>query len=341
MRERPRAFLFDCDGTLFETESLKARSWGVGMVRYLRDRGDFPEEELKRVEEEVSAMYQAGGTRDKAAHDILKRCEGRFSPEIDRIIRSMDVNQLIALRLAARDEILDKAFPRTGPSGNGGSSQAIRPVWALAVAAKRQGYPVALVTNAEREWVERYFHASGFEDHQGNTVDSPERFFGVAVCGKEKGIGVKEAVCRVLGRLSPGEAPGDDEIEAVFSGIPAEEVRCFIIVEDSADGVKAARSTGVRAIAVPNHFTRNDFPHLMLSYAQLAEMSLGQVVDALEQLQGADGHPSVNGAAGMQRKVSGIQSQGTGFRRMDKGRQGKTATREAPGRARKREELGT
>jgi beta-phosphoglucomutase-like phosphatase (HAD superfamily) len=278
---KPKAFLFDCDGTLFDTEELKARSWGRAIVQLFRSTGSFGEEELSCIENKVAKMYRAGGTTEEVAEDILRRCKGTFGAELAEIISSTSTDEFIIARNEARDEILDEVFPLMESNKEGGSNLVISPVWRLAVAAKRDGYPLALVTTTQKEWVTRYFRASDLKDHDANSVADPDMFFDVIVCGKKKGIGVKEAVCRIHGKLSPDENIQGPEIDERFSQIPPEVVRSFVIVEDSPEGTQEARSVGVSVIAVPNDFTQDAFPHLVLSQEKLEGMPLTQVVDAL------------------------------------------------------------
>jgi beta-phosphoglucomutase-like phosphatase (HAD superfamily) len=282
---RMKAFLFDCDGALFDTEKLKARSWGRGMVQLLRSKGPLCEEDLNHIEDEIAKMYRAGGTTKEVAEDVLRRCKSAFGAELGKTVNSVGTDEFIKARNEAKDKILDEAFPPIESNKEGSSNLVISPVWRLAVAAKRDGYPLALVTTTQKEWVRRYFRASDLRDHNENAVTEPDTFFDVMVCGKKKRIGVKEAVCRIHGKLRHDEEIEGSRIDELFSQIPAEDVRSFVIVEDSPEGTQEARSVGVLVTAVPNDFTQDAFPHLVLSQEKLGGMSLTQVVDALRQTQ--------------------------------------------------------
>ena len=62
MSIRVRYVLFDCDGTLFDTERLEARSWGDAVVSLLD------------LESRVARFYRAGRTTREVAEEILSSC---------------------------------------------------------------------------------------------------------------------------------------------------------------------------------------------------------------------------------------------------------------------------
>lgn len=257
----PRAFLFDCDGTLFDTERLKAKSWGRAMGRLLRSQGiDYPLE----MEDQVILMYQAGGTTEEVAGGILDQCKKIFS----KVTSWPSAKELIATRDATKKELFDEAFPQLGAKTESAFNLVIEPVWKLAVQVKRDGYPIALVTTTERNWVQRYFGASSVKGVRDEPIRSPELFFDVVVCGKKKGVGIQEAICHIS---------GIDE----FSQVPWKELGNYIIVEDSPEGIREAKSVGVRVVAVPNDFTKAAFPDLLVSQQNMANMSVVDVVQSL------------------------------------------------------------
>jgi len=176
----PTAVLFDCDGTLFDTEDLKAKSWGKAMVRLLQCAHISTPHGM---EGQVTGMYQAGGSTKGVASHVLQKSQERFP----NIADWPSLEDLIEERKKAKKELFDRAFPPQSSTSRIAKNLLIAPVWEFAVAAKRTGHTVGLVTTTEREWVERYLAASDVRGPGNAPMTQPEQFFDVVVCGKKKG----------------------------------------------------------------------------------------------------------------------------------------------------------
>ena len=259
----PAAILFDCDGTLFDTETLKARSWARAMVELARSAGGFLGGSITEEEfaQKIFRMYRAGGKTETVAEHILRESQLAFKNSgLHSSINALAPKVLIDARNRAKDQIFDEVFPPSGEAQNQTArALLIEPVWNLAKEAKQRGYKIALVTTTKTSWVRRYFAAVHPDDNEGKEVLNPADFFDLLVCDKEKGLGVKEAVCRILGKLSLDEPADEDRISSLFAGIPPEEVANFLLIEDSPDGTQAGKAVGVRVITVPNKFTEGSF----------------------------------------------------------------------------------
>jgi beta-phosphoglucomutase-like phosphatase (HAD superfamily) len=253
VKQTIKAFLFDCDGTLFDTEPLKGESWGRAVDNLLRARGNSPPE---GIIDDIAAMYHPGGTTDEVAGDMLAQCKQTYPGLLDFL--SVDV--LKSERAKAKDAIFDEVCPPPGAGRKSCRSLLIKPIWDFAVRVKEQHYTTALVTVSTEKMVKRYFNANAPRNEKNQPVLEPEQFFDVVVCGRKKGEGVREAVGRIL------------EIDDVTK-IPRDEMSKFVILEDSPEGVREAKSTGVQVIAVPNKFTDYAFPDLLLNWQQIAGLA--------------------------------------------------------------------
>jgi HAD superfamily hydrolase (TIGR01509 family) len=132
--------------------------------------------------------------------------------------------------------------------------------WLAAAAA--QGFALGVASSSRREWVVRHLERLGLLD----------RFGAVRCFGDRRAAAPKPApdlyldVCRDL-----EVAPGDT-----------------LAVEDSPNGVLAAKAAGMACVAVPNELTRFlDLDHADLVVASLAQVSLGEALESL----GAAGWP--------------------------------------------------
>jgi len=216
------------------------------------------------MEGQVTGMYQAGGSTKGVASHVLQKSQERFP----NIADWPSLEDLIEERKKAKKELFDRAFPPQSSTSRIAKNLLIAPVWEFAVAAKRTGHTVGLVTTTEREWVERYLAASDVRGPGNAPMTQPEQFFDVVVCGKKKGEGVRDAICQVLGK-------------ADFSDVPFDELRNFLVVEDSLEGTQEAKSVGVRVLTVPNDFTQASFPDLLLSQQAIENLSFADVIALL------------------------------------------------------------
>jgi HAD superfamily hydrolase (TIGR01509 family) len=120
--------------------------------------------------------------------------------------------------------------------------------------AGARGFELAIASSSPRDWVEPHLVRLGLRPH-----------FAHLACHHEE--------------LAPKPAP-DTYLDACTAlGVAPDEA---IAVEDSPHGVRAARTAGLKVIAVPNPVTAQmDLAEADLVVASLAEWSLARVLDAL------------------------------------------------------------
>jgi HAD superfamily hydrolase (TIGR01509 family) len=123
-------------------------------------------------------------------------------------------------------------------------------------AARAAGMPVGVASSSPRDWVERHLGRLGLLG----------RFGAIACFGDRPGLAPKPApdlyldACRALG-VAPASA---------------------LAVEDSPNGVRAAKSAGLACVAVPNELTRLlDLGHADLVVASLSAVSLAEALSAV------------------------------------------------------------
>ena len=123
---------------------------------------------------------------------------------------------------------------------------------------RRAGLPVAIASSSEREWIEPHLDRLGWLDHFV-TIASWE--------GEHTGVRAKPApdlyvlACEALG-VAPEHA---------------------VAVEDSENGLVAAKAAGLWCIAVPNAVTAGlDFSTADLVLGSLADRSLSEALAALD-----------------------------------------------------------
>ena len=126
--------------------------------------------------------------------------------------------------------------------------------WIAAAAAR--GLVLGVASSSPREWVERHLARLGLLD----------RFGAIACFGDRAGLPPKPApdlyldACRAL-QVAPTSA---------------------LAVEDSPNGVRAAKAAGLTCVAVPNELTRFlDLDHADLVVASLAAVSLAEALNAI------------------------------------------------------------
>lgn len=265
-------FLFDCDGTLFDTEHLKAKSWGAGYIQAIQAA---LAQVWPKLTTEVSAAYRAGGTTsDVARHTVEHRGEW-LAEELRRIALSVTPDQLEAARRLAKERIFNGAFPVSGRTAEA-AALILRGPWRFASRARHGGFRIGLVTATARKWVRRYVQASQVKDHRGRPIDLAT-FFEVAVYGRRKKLGIREAVCKMLGLLGPEAVPDEADLREALRAVRPAQLDRFVSVEDSLEGVRAAKAAGIHVVAVPNDHSRDprmaEAADLMLDRPELAEFN--------------------------------------------------------------------
>jgi HAD superfamily hydrolase (TIGR01509 family) len=142
------------------------------------------------------------------------------------------------------------------------AAETVRPgVVGWLEAAARRGLVVAVASSSPRDWV---------QEHLGR-IDLLDRFAVIVCHGDRGGVG--------LDLLAAKPAP-DLYLEAcrLLGVAPA----AALAVEDSPNGVRAAKAAGLACVAVPNDLTRLlDLDHADLVIESLASMTLNEVLEAL------------------------------------------------------------
>ena len=124
--------------------------------------------------------------------------------------------------------------------------------------ARRLGLKVGVASSSSREWVEGYLAERGLLEYFGAVVTRDD-----------------------VHRVKPDPALYLTAVERVG----AEPVSAFAI-EDSLNGVTAAKRAGLLCIAVPNEMTGDmDFDQADVLLGSLAEMSLEELLNRLEELR--------------------------------------------------------
>ncbi len=210
------AVIFDLDGTLVETEEIKAISHAHAVQ----------ELNPEVSEEDVIAAYSddlVGHSRQEVAEAMIDR----FGLEDALRERVGDTGEeeepwqaLVRIRrgfyeelLKDSDLLLEKRYPRN---------------IAMLHELRKEGYPTACATMSHLSQVERVLSVLGIEDvfDVVVTMDDVER-------GKPD--------------------PEIDLLTAKKMGVPPEE---FLVVEDSAAGIQAGVAAGMSVVAVPTDITR-------------------------------------------------------------------------------------
>lgn len=132
---------------------------------------------------------------------------------------------------------------------------ALPGVMAILAAAKRLKMQLAIASSSPHQWVDRYLTQLGLR----GTFDA--------------------VICR---EDAPSVKPAPDLFLAALSalGVRAAEA---LVLEDSPNGILAARRAGLRVVAVPNPVTKQaDFSDADLVIGSLADLSLEELLDLLE-----------------------------------------------------------
>lgn len=193
MPDFPRAFFFDFDGTIIDTESPELEAWREVFETY---GAVFPEGEFL-------AMIGRGADQIlvKPA-DLFHRAIG-FWPDVDAIQRD------VVARV---------------------SRQGVRPgILELLKHLKSEGVPTAIVSSSHHAWIRDHLIVLGLA----------ESTFGHIV-GREDGVRAKPFPDLYLAAA--------DQL-----GLAAEDC---IALEDSPNGIRAARDAGIYVVAYPNGCTK-------------------------------------------------------------------------------------
>ncbi len=214
------AILFDLDGTLLETEELKALSYARAAVE-LRPDAVKESEVLEAFRDLVGlsrgevaeSLMQSFGLED-AARERAEEVESSEEEPWEAYVR---------LRLRVYEELLEDPELLL--------EQRYQHNIDLLRGLRRKGYPVCLATMSHRYQVERVLEVLGLDGELDYvaTVDD----------------------------VSKGKP--DPEIDLMVSremGVPPEE---FLVVEDSVAGVQAALAAGMAVVAVPTSLTGPKF----------------------------------------------------------------------------------
>ena len=210
------AVIFDLDGTLVETEEIKA----ISHARVVTELN--PEVS----EEEVISAYSedlVGHPRQEVSEAMMQRF-GLEDPIRERVGETGEEEEpwqaLVRIRrgyyeelLKDSDLLLEKRYPHNIE---------------LLHELRKEGYPTACATMSHLRQVERVLSVLELED-----------VFDVVV---------------TMDDVEHGKpAPEIDLLAAKKMGFPPEE---FLVVEDSAAGVQAAVAAGMAVVAVPTDITR-------------------------------------------------------------------------------------
>ena len=210
------AVIFDLDGTLVETEEIKAISHAHAVQ----------ELNPEVSEEDVIAAYSddlVGHSRQEVAEAMIDHfgLEDALRERVgDTGEKEEPWQALVRIRrgfyeelLKDSDLLLEKRYPRN---------------IAMLHELRKEGYPTACATMSHLSQVERVLSVLGLEDvfDVVVTMDDVER-------GKPD--------------------PEIDLLTAKKMGVPPEE---FLVVEDSAAGIQAGVAAGMSVVAVPTDITR-------------------------------------------------------------------------------------
>jgi beta-phosphoglucomutase-like phosphatase (HAD superfamily) len=103
----PYWFIFDCDGTLFDTEPLKARSWGQAYVHAIRTAID---KILPNLEAGVAKTYRSGGATEAVAKAIIQKCEAQIREAVRAGLESIRDEELMKARKDAKHRIFNEIY---------------------------------------------------------------------------------------------------------------------------------------------------------------------------------------------------------------------------------------
>jgi beta-phosphoglucomutase-like phosphatase (HAD superfamily) len=209
-----RAFLFDLDGTLVQTEKMKALSYAVAVQRLLG---------LSQPDNRALEAYRqiVGASRDDASHHIMEKLE------LENVLRPMMMQYavsepwevLTAMRTAIYTDMV--ADPKVLWENQ----------WPYTVnllrIAKEATCKTALVTMSRRNEVMHVVHSL-----------SIERLLDLVLTGED---------------FSRGK-PDPEGYLLAAKRLQTEPQECLVL-EDSVNGVRAAKAAGMNVIAIATPFT--------------------------------------------------------------------------------------
>jgi HAD superfamily hydrolase (TIGR01509 family) len=212
--------LFDLDGTLLETEELKALSYARAAVELRPD-------EVREAEVMEAFKDLVGLSRGEVAESLMRRFgleeQARAHVEEAEGVEEEPWEAYVRLRLRVYEELLEDPELLL--------KQRYQHNIDLLRGLRSEGYPVCLATMSHRYQVERVLEVLGL---------AGELDFVATVDDVSKG-------------------KPDPEIDLMVSralGVPPEE---FLVVEDSVAGVQAALAAGMAVVAVPTSLTESKF----------------------------------------------------------------------------------
>lgn len=209
-----RAFLFDLDGTLVQTEKLKASSYAIAVQRLLR----LSEPDVRAIE---AYREIVGASRDVASRHIMERLklESDLRPLMEQHQVSEPWEVLTAMRMAIYAEMVaapkviqDHKWPYTVD---------------LLQVVKEKNCLTALVTTSRKREALHVLDSLGIEN-----------LLGVIVTAED----IKQA--------KPDPEPY--LVAAAKLGVLPEDC---LVLEDSVNGVRAAKAAGMNVVAIATPFT--------------------------------------------------------------------------------------
>jgi beta-phosphoglucomutase-like phosphatase (HAD superfamily) len=250
------AVVFDFDGLILDTETPIVESWAEAFG----ECGLAP----LTIADWATAVGTAGGLDPLA--ELRRRAEGVVGDDL--------LDEVLVRRRTRRDILL--------------AAEAVRPgVEAWLAAADRHGLGLAVASSSPRPWVEGHLSRLGLLD----------RFAALACLGDRTPAAADGAAAAVLPAAAATFVPHDGGGGLATGGLapkPAPDVylaACTslgvlppraLAVEDSPNGIAAAKAAGMKCLAVPNAVTRLlDLAGADLIVASLADMTLGHAVAAM------------------------------------------------------------
>jgi HAD superfamily hydrolase (TIGR01509 family) len=215
-----RALVFDFDGLILDTEVPIFTAWHEQFVAH----GCEP----VTIEEWAAEIGTVGGLDMEA---LL----------VERSTMTVDLTSAQARRRARRDELL--------------SAETVRPgVHAWIADARSRGWPVAIASSSDREWITMHLGRLDIRDSFDAVVCAG------GDCAAKPEPDVYLAACTAL-RVGPNEA---------------------LAIEDSPHGITAAKRAGLKCVAVPNAITAQlDTSHADVVLESLAAASIADVLARL------------------------------------------------------------
>jgi putative hydrolase of the HAD superfamily len=259
------AVVFDFDGLILDTETPIFRSWAEAY----EECGVAP----LAIDAWASAIGTAGG------FDPLAELSSRVAGA-DAAVRAA-LDDVLTRRKARRDALL--------------ALEAVRPgVVDWLTAAHRLGLGVGLASSSSRGWVEGHLRRLGVFAQFDGLVCFGDDAPGGAGTGTGGAGGGEQHVVAPHDGSAPGPPPGPTGPTGRMRPKPAPDLylavcealgaapAASVAIEDSPNGIRAARAAGMYCIAVPNPMTRLlrlEGAHLVVE--SLADISLTEALEVL------------------------------------------------------------